>query len=326
MATDEPEPDPKSQTLIEYGRNLLTKTLQPGWTVESDGFGLLQSRCTFKIDIAKIMDIFGITQFNRGDAHPYYDTYPTLKLYKASYVSEKGGVATVTAEYCGVDYYIHTDGFTDTQCAMVGSSASEDIVHHPNFIRKNCTSSGLGSPLAGPPPADGGLTGLYNNALWTPKNTQQGALLYQQFVGFMPSQTDAADKINIKAGVKSYYKPQITVRALFYVQLATEEETLLKAVEFGSYVGWVTDGSTFNLPQSYIDLTKKRSDGGYAGNFTYVAEYEALIHRNFLVTNCSVELFGTTCKVTADLMLSGISGWDPDIYPAIDGEDPVPPS
>jgi len=321
------DPDPNSPTRIDYGNNLLTKTLQPGWTVESDGFGLLQSRCIFKMDTSNLIDIFAVTQFNRGDSHPYSDSYPTLKLYKASYVTDKNGVSTVTAEYCGVDYYLHPDGFTDTQCAMVGSSASEDISHHPNFIRKNCTSSGLGAALAGPPPANGSPLGPPpNNALWTPKVTDQGAQLYQQFIGFMPSQTDAVDKINIKAGVKSYYKPQITVRALFYVQLATEEQTLLKAVEFGSYVGWVTNGSTFGLPQAYVDLTKKRADGGYAGNFTYIPEYEALIHRNFLVTNCSIELFGTTCKVTADLMLSGISGWDPDIYPDLDSDDPVPPT
>ena len=308
------EPDPNSPTRINYGNALLEKTLQPGWTVESDGFGLLQSRCIFKIDTSKLIDIFAITQFNRGDNHPYSDSYPTLKLYKASYVTDKNGVSTVTAEYCGVDYYIHEDGITDTQCVMVGSSASEDIAHHPNFIRSNCISSGLGAPLAGPP--TGEPKGLYNNSLWTPKSSSQGALLYQQFIGFMPSQTDAVDKINIKAGVKSYYKPQITVRALFYIQSSDEETTQALALDKASYVGWVTDGGLFNLPTPYRRLTRSPGEGGgYSGSFEYIEDYEAKIHRNFLITNCSVELFGTTCKVTADLMLSGISGWDPDIYP-----------
>ena len=312
-----PEPDPNSPTRYDYGDNLLTKTLQPGWTVESDGFGLLQSRCIFKIDTAKVVDIFAITQFNRGDSHPYSDSYPTLKLYKASYVTEKGGISTVTAQYCGVDYYIHPDGITDTQCAMVGSSASEDIAHHPNFIRANCFSGGLGAPLAGPPPTDGGPKGpAPNNALWTPANNANGLLTYQQFVGFAPSQTAQVADINIKAGVKSYYKPQITVRALFYVQNSNEGVTQALALNYASYVGWVTDGSLFNLPTPYVRLTKGPGEaGGYDGSFEYDENYAEKIHRNFLVTNCSVELFGTTCKVTADLMLSGISGWDPDIYP-----------
>lgn len=308
------DPEPNSPTRIDHGNNLLQKTLQPGWTVESDGFGLLQSRCIFKMDLENCIDVFGITQFNRGDTHPYSETYTTLKLYKASYVTDKNGIATITAEYCGVDQWIYSDGITDTQCAMVGSSASEDISHHPNFIKGNCISGGLGAPLAGPP--TGSPNGLYNNALWTPSTNT--VVSYQQFVGFAPSQTNVVDDINIKAGVKSYYKPQITVRALFYVQKSDEAITQAFALNYASYVGWVTDGSLFNLPIPYVRLTRGPNEGGgYDGSFEYIEEYEERIKRNFLITNCSVELFGTTCKVTVDLMLSGISGWDPDIYPSV---------
>jgi len=309
-----PDPEPDSPTRIDFGNDLLLKTLQPGWTVESDGFGLLQSRCIFKMDLAEVIDVFAYSQFKRGDRHPYLDSYPTLKLYKASYVTDQNGVATVTAEYCGVDYFQHPDGITTTQCAMVGSSASEDIAHHPNFIRSNCTSGGLGAALAGPP--NGSPNGLYNNALWTPVTNT--VVSYQQFVGFAPSQTDDVTKINIKAGVKSYYKPQITVRVLFYVQKDEEATTQAVALNYASYVGWVTDGSLFNLPIPFVRLTKGPDEaGGYDGSFEYEEKYEDLIRRDFLVTNCSVELFGTTCKITADLMLSGISGWDKDIYPKV---------
>lgn len=311
-----PEPDPNSPTRIDYGDLLLTKTLQPGWTVESDGFGLLQSRCIFKMNLEKCIDVFGVTQFLRGDSHPYNESYSKLKLYKASYVTDKNGIATITAEYCGVDTDLHPDGITDTQCAMVGSSASEDIAHHPNFIRTNCISGGLNKPLAGPPNAKTGDF-LKNNPMWTPTTLPNG-IPYQQFVGFAPSQTDNVNAINIKAGVKSYYKPQITVRALFYIQSSDEATTQALALNKASYVGWVTNGAIYNLPTPYRRLALSPGEsGGYDGSFEYVSDYEDKIHRNFLITNCSVELFGTTCKVTADLMLSGISGWDKDIYPLV---------
>jgi hypothetical protein len=302
-------------TRIDHGDDLLNKTLQPGWTVESDGFGLLQSRCTFKMDTEKATTVFAITQFNRGDSHPIAD-YAGLKLYKASYVTEKGGVSTITAEYCGVDSYTHPSGLTDPQCAMVGSSASEDISHHPNFIRLNCTSNNMSGILAGPPDPNGGPINPagFNNALWTPKVTDQGAQTYQQFIGFMPSQTAEVTKINIKAGVKSYYKPQITVRVLFYVQKGDETATQAEALTFASYVGWNDSGILFRLPEPYRRLAVAN---GYGGSPNYVPEYRAKIRTSFLITNCSVELFGTTCKVTADLMLSGISGWDKDIYPSL---------
>jgi hypothetical protein len=300
-----------SPTRIDYGNDLLTRTLQPGWTVESDGFGLLQSRCIFKIDTDQVIDVFGVTQFNRGDAHPITH-YANLKLYKASYVTEKGGVSTITAEYCGVDLAKYPYGLTDPQCGMVGSSASEDIAHHPNFIRLNCVTNGMNGVLAGPP---GAKTGdfLKNNPMWTPTTLPNG-IPYQQFVGFAPSQTDEVNKINIKAGVKSYYKPQITIRVLFYVQKDSETESQETALTFASYVGWNDSGLLYRLPEPYKKLAQA---SGYGGNFVYVAEYEAKIRRNFLITNCSVELFGTTCKVTADLLLSGISGWDKDIYPVL---------
>lgn len=300
-----------SPTRIDHGNNLLAKTLQPGWTVESDGFGLLQSRCIYKMDTEKAIDVFAVSQFNRGDSHPIAD-YSNLKLYKASYVTEKGGVSTITAEYCGVDQYLHPDGLTDPQCAMVGSSASEDIAHHPNFIRLNCVTNGMSGILAGPPGAKTG-TFLKNNPMWTPTPLPNG-IPYQQFVGFAPSQTDNVNAINIKAGVKSYYKPQITVRVLFYVQKADENTTQETALTFASYVGWNDSGVLYRLPPAYKKLAQAL---GYGGNQVYVPQYEALIRRNFLITNCSVELFGTTCKVTADLMLSGISGWDKDIYPVL---------
>jgi hypothetical protein len=38
-------------------------------------------------------------------------------------------------------------------------------------------------------------------------------------------------------------------------------------------------------------------------------------NRNYLCTNASVEVYGGLYKVQADLMMSGIIGWDPDIYP-----------
>jgi hypothetical protein len=73
----------------------------------------------------------------------------------------------------------------------------------------------------------------------------------------------------------------------------------------------------FYLPNEYKKLAKGSDEGGYPGGFKYSEEYSALINRNFLVTNCSVERFGNLFKVTADLMLSGLSGWDSDIYPSV---------
>jgi hypothetical protein len=173
----------------------------------------------------------------------------------------------------------------------------------------------MSNVLAGWPPAGGweeDITKNPNRALWTPKVVSGGALQGQQFVGFLPNQKIEeynAGNINIKAGIKNYYKPSNTLRCLFYVN---NEQT---AVGFASYVGWNTNGNLYQLPDSYKGL----ATGQYGGAFIYTALYLSKINRGFLITSCSVEQFGGIWKVTADLMLSGISGWDPDIYPQITG-------
>ena len=249
--------------------------------------------------------------FSRGTPHPYN---AALTLFKASMSVDKGEVLTVTAEYVGLDSEHITGGHSEPQIQMVSAASSEAITAHPNFYKHYLESITGSEVLAGPPPAGGGFDPSPvtnpNRALWTPKVAGSGAVNNCQFIGFLPPQ-NIDEPPNIKAGIKSYYKPQLTLKVLIYVNNETT------ALTMASYNGWITDGDLFYLPEAYKKLTKSASGGGYPGGFKYTLEYEELINRNFLVTNCSVERFGNLWKVTADLMLSGLSGWDQDIYPIV---------
>lgn len=302
-----------SSTQINYGNHLNEEPqLQLGWSVEADGFGLLQAQVKFKWDITK-MDLFPTT-FAKGvlmsTLIPGIDTkYQNMGVWKASMVVEKGGVLMITADFAGIDPAFNSGTKTETQVVMTGSSASEAIEHHPNFLKINMVSGGLvdRNPMAGFPTGNGwdnSTTTNPNRALWRPYVASQGAEQGFQFVGFLPPQK-FTDPLNIKAGVKNYYKPSNTLRCLFYV--STEDA----AVTYASYVGWVNNGKLYGLPSAYIQLTTT----GYGGTFVYSDQWAAMIHKSFLITNCSVERFGAIWKVTADLMLSGIAGWDQDIYP-----------
>jgi hypothetical protein len=317
-------PAVSSQT--PYGYTLDQPVAQPGWTVESDGFGLLQAQVKFKWNWSK-KDEF-LTAFVRGKklseimqlslpgAPGSY--YADLALWKANMVVEKGEVLTITADFCGVDPHINEGKRTNPIVSATGGASSEPIEHHPNFLVTNCISGKwlADEPvLAGWPPAkgwDADVATNPNRALWTPKVVSNGAIQGQQFVGFLPNQEIAeytAGKINIKAGIKNYYKPQITLRVLQY--LTVEDD----AMDMASYIGWVTDGSIVNLPEKFKKFAKSTS--GWAGTPVYKSVFESKINTGFLITNTSIELYGNIWKVTADLMLSGIAGWDPDIYPEI---------
>ena len=251
-------------------------------------------------------------------------TYSNMSIWKASMTIEKANVMVITADFAGVQPNINSGLMTNTQVVMTGATSSEAIEHHPNFLVVNCTTGNpnLDKVLAGFPKASGwdtstapidpntGVGGNPNRAMWTPKVASGGAIQGQQFVGFLPNQdpSEYPDKLNIKAGIKNYYKPSNTLRCLFY---HTNETT---AVGLASYVGWITSGEVYKLPAAY----KALATGGYGGSFIYKTAWADRIRKGFLITNCSVEQYGGIFKVTADLMLSGISGWDRDIYPNLD--------
>lgn len=293
------------EDIIKYGNDLIIPKVQPGWTIESDGFGLLQSTVMFKMAKANMSALTAL--FPRGSDHPS-SAYTQLKLWRVSATAEEGDVVNVRAEYCGLASEVLERGYTDPQVQMTGAAASESIQAHPNFVRINCTSlgePGTITPLAGYPPLGGGLGDNPNRPCWAVQPAGGGNLNNIQFIGFLPNQTEDDVSPNIKAGIKSYYKPQNTLRVLIYFN--SQEAALDRA----SLVGWVTNGNSFYLPAGY----KQLATGGFAGTFYYTDEWNDKINKSFLVTNCSVELFGTIYKVTADLMLSGISGWDKDLYP-----------
>jgi hypothetical protein len=300
-------------SIIKYGDDLSAPTIQPGWKIEEDGFGMLQATATYKWSKAYAGDF--PEMFQRGD--PFViEPYTNLKLFKASFVAEKGDIITVTAEYCGLAASGGYDGrgYSDPQIMMTGAASTESIQSHPNFLKQFCTSfgeEGTANVLANRPPPKGGfdesLATNPNRALWTPRVEFTGSVNNCQFVGFLPNQDPDDDTPNIKAGIKSYYKPQNTLRVLIYFN----DET--NAINRASIVGWVTNGDSFFLPDAYKALAADVSP--YSGSFTYIDSWNEKIHKSFLVTNTSVERFGSLWKVTADLVLSGLGGWDKDVYP-----------
>ena len=321
-----PEPLP----IIEYGNDLTNPILQNGWTFETDGFGLIQSQCKFKWSLGNCINEFPGTQFSRGASHPLasgggpYERFANLKLWKASYVVEKNGIATVTADYIGVDneypgVISYGDGVYATlpQLSVSGSCSTEDITHHPNFLKLNVTNGGFSSVLAIYPPSTGSNgyvpydQGNLNRALWQPRVRNAGAQSGWEFVDFLPAQ-NSTEPTNIKAGVKSYYRGMPSIKVTMYIAGYIETSARAAAMNLVSLTGWVNDGSLFNLPDNVKALA---TPGVYDGSFVYSAEWSNKIHRNFLITNVGVEQYGKTFKVVADLAISGIGGWDKDIYP-----------
>jgi hypothetical protein len=110
---------------IKIKGNLSESQLQPDWTIESDGFGLLTSRLIF---IAPESGVTGKMPKN-GDAHPKDGR---LKCHRASYTIIKGERAQITAEYIGIE------SGENTKIQIKGDivTSTQPIQSHPKFIKE----------------------------------------------------------------------------------------------------------------------------------------------------------------------------------------------
>lgn len=294
---------PNGITFKEFGQKLQADwVMEKNWTIQHDGFGLVTMQLKFTADSDKSYDI--ATDFKRGDSPPI-EGLENMTLYKAV-ASTNDGICTVTADYCGID---GASDSTITQVQVSSATAQEAIETHPNFTKIQCAKIGNDIPLAGP------AKYIFDNESDPEKNpnkahfavvTTNGTQLTQyQFVGFLPSRKPE-DPVNLKAGIKSYFKPGVTLRCLSYTNNAdTAQQTILR-------VGWSNLGNigAIVLPPPYNSLLEN-----FDNDLPLTLPDGLERKRTYLCTNASVEVYGGLYKVQADLMMSGIIGWDTDIYP-----------
>jgi len=133
---------------VANGKTLLTAEIQPGWTVQSDGFGLITSTTTYKADIAA-----PISSFERGQPHP--DTfYSYLKAHKYQISWDNLRYKTIKVDYVGIDPGVGGGVRTLANTSVANGLAAESITTHPNFFEQ--ASGFTVGPLAGLPSDFGG--------------------------------------------------------------------------------------------------------------------------------------------------------------------------
>lgn len=166
---------------VSKGNSLSTLKLQPGWTIEEDGFGLLTSRLTFVTDHGSDDESSPINSApSRGDSHPK-DT--RLKCHRASTTYGANGLATIVAEYIG----IASGNMTAPEVSGRGNMSTDPIQTHPDFASK--IGGTKDAPLNGAQFNE--TTGL--------------------FIGFQRT----APPVN-KEGVRSYLNPGFGISGHFY--------------------------------------------------------------------------------------------------------------
>lgn len=299
-----------------FGNELASYVLLPDYRITANGYGLLQLTANFSTDGSRAGSVGA--EFYRGATFPTSSGGPQggfghelaqkgWSCINAEESGRDGDIVIVTARYAAIE---GDSGKTETEATVTSSAVSEPITSHPNFTRRQVKNLAGEKPIGGEPPVADLVAKPYdktvnpNFAKWIPSST--GGSSSYQFVDFLPS-PNKDDKVNRLAGVRNYMRPSVTVRLTGYTTDAAQ------AQETVSYVGFQCQGGVgiLALPAAYAGLASTKSleldpSTGAAPGL-----------RNWLITSSNLEVFGGLYKCTIDLMLSGIMGWDNQIYPAI---------
>jgi len=129
--------------IVEQGDSLLTGMLQPGYKIQTDGYGLTTAVGVFKVDHGGTFDFA-----NRGQSFPA-SGFSYLKAHKATMSFDALGIATVSVDYVGIGPGYNSGTRTDPQITGSQGLTSESITTHPNFFETATALGFTGSPIAG---------------------------------------------------------------------------------------------------------------------------------------------------------------------------------
>lgn len=282
--------------LVSTGNTLAAEMLQPGYTLTSDGFGLVTCSATYKVDWTASVAVTA-----RGTPFPVAGlTY--LKAHKSSQSYDALEYKTIKVDYVGIDPTVGGGILTNANTSVANGLTAENITSHPNFFEAEAGYGG--TPLAGLP-ADFG--GAYDDSTLGPPVTlinedtgkpvvvpssqgYNGACFETgmggRFIGFVDPEVPSL------FGKTQYLARTTTYSGVIYTSSVSYVQALY------ALLGTATGGNSWGVFQ-LIPAWGPTGTGKY-GN------------RN-LLSQVNVEEYGLLYKVLYEIRYSK-EGWPPDVY------------
>lgn len=272
---------------IGYGNELSTLILQPGWSVQSDGFGLNTSTCTFK---ANHDEAFNLNI--RGTSHPVTG-FDYMKAHKASVVYDTLQVKTIKVDYVGIDPTVNSGNHTYPNCAAANGLTAQNITAHPNFF--TVKTGYLGAIAGASPYTQDSANNYAPNVNGQPAFLGLNGSCFEKanggrFIGFVdPTYPQYYGKTQ-------YLAPTTTYSGVVYVDDSSAVEVLVELLGTSSDTrSW----STFPLLPAWAP----------AGTGLYTNPVN-------LLSQVNVEEFGSLFKINYEIRYS-VDGWELDVYKKI---------
>ena len=270
--------------IVETGNELSTLILQPGWSVQSDGFGLNTGSCTFVCD-----QLHGFSLNVRGTAHPN-PSYSYMKAHKASVVFETLQRKTIKVDYVGIDPSVNSGVRTNANCSNANGLTSESLTSHPNFFT---VQAGYLGPIAGASPYTQDSPNNYApNVNGAPAYLGLNGSCFEKanggrFIGFVdPTYPQYYGKTQYLAKTSTY-------SGVIYSTSLSDVQALLLLLNVASST---TSWGVFNLLPAWAP-----TGTGFAGNNVN------------LLSQVNVEEFGSLYKINYEVRYAK-AGWERDVY------------
>lgn len=303
--------------IVEKGNNLVTPLIQAGWTIVSDGYGLLTSTTRYKMD--HTADYSSLVA--RGAAHPD-PTFAFLKAHKYNISWDALGLAIVSVDYVGITPTVNSGNFTNPEVGASNGLTAENITTNQNFFTEAFGNNTYA--IAGEPPytqssvgpmveikspsdfvqvtvglnSDGTpITGLFNKK--QSYMGEHGACFEDanggRFIGFVKPE------FKHFYGKTNYLAPQSSFSGHFY----TTQTALVNEVI--NLLGTTSFNNTWNslTPKIVPDYAGPPND--------WVSSADNGSYNQLLLSQVNVQDFGALYKVNYEVRYS-VQGWPSEVY------------
>ena len=285
--------------LVSTGNVLATEMLQPGYTLTSDGFGLVTCSATYKVDWTAPVAVTA-----RGTPFPVAGlTY--LKAHKSSQSYDSLEYKTIKVDYVGIDPTINGGVRTNANTSVANGLTAENITSHPNFFVK--AGGYTVGPIAGLP-ADFG--GAYDDSTLGPPVTVLNVDTGKPVV--VPSSegyNGACFETGMGGRFIGFVDPD-------YPSLYGKTQYLARTT---TYSGVIYTTSVSDVQALYL-LLGSATDVNSWGIFQLIPAWGPIGEGDFgnrnLLSQINVEEYGTLYKILYEIRYSK-DGWPPDVYPNI---------
>lgn len=282
---------------VSQGNSIINAILQPGWKVQSDGYGLMTGTCNFKSDKNGNFNVAII-----GSSHPD-SGYSYMKAHKVSTSYDNLNIATISVDYVGIDTTYTGSSYTFPQMVASNSLGSENITTHINFLEQ---AAGWDGPIAGVgtgtptapnyPESDLGPTVKDENGAAVKSRLGDNGACFEKasggrFIGFVDP------RVRELYGKTNYLTPTTTFSGFFYTTDTAAPAQFIDML--GASSNDATWGSTFSISllPSYVPAS---GDGEFGPTL--------------LLSNVNIERYaGSVLKIAYEIRFSK-EGWSRKVY------------